>query len=152
MPILPTRARSPTTSRSFLDPLERTLPVLPWAHLGGYPAGELLTALVWMVAVLRRDELVPAGTPSSGEGWQVVAFLPFLWILVALSFIDLEHKILPNKIVYPSVVTAIPLLASRPRSGLGSMLGCALYWAAWSEERGSSSLRSSRRPEWGWGT
>jgi leader peptidase (prepilin peptidase)/N-methyltransferase len=38
---------------------------------------------------------------------------------VALSLIDLEHKILPNKIVYPSVVIAIPLLAITAAMGPG---------------------------------
>ncbi len=111
--------------------LADNIPVVSWLLLRGrcryckgrisarYPAGELLTAIVWMVAVLRRDELVPAGTPSSGEGWQLLAFLPFLWVLVALSLIDLEHKILPNKIVYPSVIAAVPLLAITAALGPG---------------------------------
>jgi leader peptidase (prepilin peptidase) / N-methyltransferase len=106
------------------------IPVISWLLLKGrcrycrapisarYPAGELLTAAVWMLAVLRREQLVPPGT-SSGQDWQMLAFLPFLWVLVALSLIDLEHKILPNKIVYPSVVIAIPLLAITAAMGPG---------------------------------
>jgi leader peptidase (prepilin peptidase) / N-methyltransferase len=106
------------------------IPVISWLLLKGrcrycrapisarYPAGELLTAAVWMLAVLRREQLVPPGT-TSGQDWQLLAFLPFLWVLVALSLIDLEHKILPNKIVYPSVVIAIPLLAITAAMGPG---------------------------------
>lgn len=98
------------------------IPLISWLTLGGkcrycrapisirYPAAELLTAVVWILAVARREELAPAGTPADAVGWQLVAFLPFLWVLVALSLIDLEHKILPNRIVYPSVLAAIPLL------------------------------------------
>ena len=106
------------------------IPVFSWLLLRGrcrycrepisarYPAAELLTAAVWMLAVLRRDQLVPPGT-TSGQDWQLLAFLPFLWVLVALSLIDLEHKILPNKIVYPSVVIGVPLLAITAGMGPG---------------------------------
>ena len=98
------------------------IPVFSWLLLGGrcryckapisprYLVGEILTAALWIIAVLRRDQFVPPGT-TAGEAWQLLAFLPFLWVLVALSLIDLEHKILPNAIVYPSIVVAIPLLA-----------------------------------------
>jgi len=84
-----------------------------------YPAAELLTAGVWMLAVARREQLTPPGTPADAVGWQLLAFLPFLWVLVALSLIDLEHKILPNKIVYPSVLAAIPLLGVTAALGPG---------------------------------
>lgn len=107
------------------------IPVLSWVMLRGrcrycgtsisirYPAAELLTAAVWIVAVVRREQLAPPGTPGDGIAWQLLAFLPFLWVLVALSLIDLEHKILPNKIVYPSVLVAVPLLAITAALGPG---------------------------------
>jgi leader peptidase (prepilin peptidase)/N-methyltransferase len=108
------------------------IPVVSWMVLGGrcryckapvsvrYPAGELITALVWILAVLRREQLVPGGTTSGDAAWQLVAFLPFLWVLVTLSLIDLEHKILPNKIVYPSIIAGIPLLAIAASLGPGA--------------------------------
>jgi leader peptidase (prepilin peptidase) / N-methyltransferase len=107
------------------------IPVLSWVLLRGrcrycrapisirYPAAELLTAAIWMLAVVRREHLAPPGTPPDGVGWQLLGFLPFLWVLVALSLIDLEHKILPNRIVYPSVLAAIPLLAITAALGPG---------------------------------
>ncbi|MGH2786143.1 MAG: prepilin peptidase [Actinomycetota bacterium] len=107
------------------------IPVFSWILLRGrcrycrapisirYPAAELLTASIWMVAVARRDQLAPPGTPADAIGWQLLGFLPFLWVLVALSLIDLEHKILPNKIVYPSVLVAIPLLGLTAALGPG---------------------------------
>lgn len=106
------------------------IPILSWLMLRGrcrhcgtaisprYLAGEVLTAAVWVLAVVRRSELVPPGT-ASGEWWQLVAFLPFLWVLVALSLIDLEHKLLPNRIVYPAVLAGIPLLAVTAALGPG---------------------------------
>jgi leader peptidase (prepilin peptidase) / N-methyltransferase len=87
------------------------IPVVSWLLLGGkcrycrapisprYLAGEVLTGLIWALAVVRLD-------PS----WDLLAFLPFLWVLIALSLIDLETKLLPNRIVYPSVVAGIILL------------------------------------------
>jgi leader peptidase (prepilin peptidase)/N-methyltransferase len=88
------------------------IPIVSWLMLGGkcrycnapmsprYLAAELLTALVWVLAVVRLP-----------LGWGLLAYLPFLWVLVALSLIDLETKLLPNAIVYPSVIVGIPLLA-----------------------------------------
>jgi len=88
------------------------IPIVSWVVLGGkcrycktpvsprYLAAEVLTALVWVLAVVRL-----------GVGWYLLAFIPFLWVLVALSLIDLETKLLPNAIIYPSVVAGIPLLA-----------------------------------------
>ncbi len=88
------------------------IPILSWMMLGGkcrycktpiaprYLAAEVLTTTVWVLAVIRL--------PLT---WGLLAYLPFLWVLVALSLIDLETKLLPNAIVYPSVIVGIPLLA-----------------------------------------
>lgn len=88
------------------------IPIFSWLLLGGkcryckapvaprYLAAEILTALVWILAVVRLP-----------LGWGLLAYLPFLWVLVALSLIDLETKLLPNAIVYPSLIAGIPLLA-----------------------------------------
>jgi leader peptidase (prepilin peptidase) / N-methyltransferase len=88
------------------------IPVLSWVMLRGkcrychapvsprYLAGEVLTGVAWALAVVRL-----------GTTWKLLAFLPFLWVLIALSLIDLETKLLPNRIVYPSVVIGIVLLA-----------------------------------------
>ena len=96
------------------------IPVASWVLLKGrcrychapisvrYPAGEALVAVVWAVAVLRLH-----------NRWDLLAFLPFLWVLVTLSFIDLETKLLPNRIVYPSVVVGAGLLLISASLGPG---------------------------------
>jgi leader peptidase (prepilin peptidase) / N-methyltransferase len=96
------------------------IPVVSWVMLGGrcrycrapisvrYPAGELLVAIVWALAVFR----LPRAT-------DLIAFLPFLWVLVALSLIDLETKLLPNRIVYPSVVAGAVLVLISALAGPG---------------------------------
>jgi leader peptidase (prepilin peptidase) / N-methyltransferase len=81
------------------------VPVLSWLLLRGrcrrcgarisprYPAVELLTAAAFagVVAVRGFDD-------------DLVLELPFVASLIALAGIDLDHKLLPNKIVYPMAV------------------------------------------------
>ena len=78
------------------------VPVVSWLALRGrcrhcgerisprYPAVELLTALAFAAVVLVR-----------GFDDDLVLELPFVAALIALAGIDLDHKLLPNKIVYP---------------------------------------------------
>jgi len=78
------------------------VPVLSWLALRGrcrhcdatisprYPAVELLTALAFAAIVLVR-----------GFDDDLILELPFAAALIALAGIDLDHKLLPNKIVYP---------------------------------------------------
>lgn len=74
-----------------------------------YPAVELLTVLLW-VAVARHDGLTVA-MPFD---------LVFVSAILALTFIDAEHMILPNAITYPGMVfalvarLAIPFLTGAP--------------------------------------
>jgi leader peptidase (prepilin peptidase)/N-methyltransferase len=78
------------------------VPVLSWILLQGrcrncgarisprYPAVELLTAAAFAAVVAVR-----------GFDDDLVLELPFVACLIALAGIDLDHKLLPNKIVYP---------------------------------------------------
>ena len=78
------------------------VPVLSWLLLRGrcrhcgvrisprYPAVELLTAAAFAAVVAVR-----------GFDDDLVLELPFVASLIALAGIDLDHKLLPNKIVYP---------------------------------------------------
>jgi len=84
------------------------VPVLSWLVLRGrcrhcgtsisprYPAVELLTAIVFASIVIVR-----------GADADLVAELPFAAVLIALAAIDLEHRILPNRIVLPAAVFGI---------------------------------------------
>jgi leader peptidase (prepilin peptidase)/N-methyltransferase len=81
------------------------VPVASWLVLRGrcrscgariparYPLIEIATAGLFAAAALRFH-----------DGWLLVAAAAFLADLLALSLIDLEHKILPNRIVYPSLI------------------------------------------------
>ena len=61
-------------------------------------------------AVRRRS---PRASTTRGRS---PAYLVLAAALVALSVIDLEHFLLPNRIVYPLAVAMLVLLAARPRS------------------------------------
>jgi leader peptidase (prepilin peptidase)/N-methyltransferase len=81
------------------------VPVLSWLLLRGrcrhcgasisprYPAVELLTAATFAAVVA-----------VSGFDDDLLLELPFVACLIALAGIDLDHKLLPNKIVYPMAV------------------------------------------------
>ena len=64
-----------------------------------YPAVELLTGVLFVAVGLR----------FAGE-WVLPAYLVFTAGLIALSLIDLEHFVLPNRVLYPVGFIALPLL------------------------------------------
>jgi leader peptidase (prepilin peptidase)/N-methyltransferase len=81
------------------------VPVISWLVLRGrcrscgapisprYPLVELATALVFAAVVAAR-----------GFDDDLVLELPFVALLIALAAIDFDHRLLPNKIVYPMAV------------------------------------------------
>jgi leader peptidase (prepilin peptidase)/N-methyltransferase len=88
------------------------VPVLSWIVLGGrcrrchgaisprYPLVEALTAALFVA--------VAARTGMSGELWPGLAFMV---MLVAVAAIDIEHRIVPNRLLAPSAVMAVALWA-----------------------------------------
>jgi leader peptidase (prepilin peptidase)/N-methyltransferase len=69
-------------------------------------------------------------------GWEVPAYLVFFTCLVAITVIDFQLQIIPNRIVYPTIFAAVPLLALAAlargdwdRFGQ-AMLGATLAWLA----------------------
>ena len=107
-------SRCPSCHRS-IAPYDN-LPIVSWLALRGrcrhcaapisprYPLLELLTALAFAAVVAVR------GVDSG-----LVLELPFVACLIALAGIDYDHKLLPNRIVYPMAVygVAATLLADR---------------------------------------
>jgi leader peptidase (prepilin peptidase) / N-methyltransferase len=88
------------------------IPIVSWLVLRGrcrhcgarisprYPAIELLTAVAFAVVVAVR-----------GADDDLLLELPFVASLIALAAIDLEHQLLPNKIVYPMAVWGVAAAA-----------------------------------------
>lgn len=101
------------------------VPVFSWLLLRGrchscktkisarYPAAEAVTAALWGLAVARL------GVCDGCRPMDAIAFLPFLWVLVALSLIDLEHKLIPNRVLYPALGTGIAVIAIAAAAGPG---------------------------------
>ena len=88
------------------------IPVVSWVLLRGrcrncdteisvrYPLIELLTGVLFAAVGARFS-----------DSWALPAYLVLTAALIALSFIDLEHYILPNRILYPTDVAMVVLLA-----------------------------------------
>src|SRR5947209_16000000 len=87
------------------------IPVVSWVLLRGkcrtcgepisarYPLVELLTSALFVAAAVRF-----------GPDWVLPAYLVFFASLVAITFIDLEHYIIPNRVLYPTLFIVVPLL------------------------------------------
>jgi leader peptidase (prepilin peptidase)/N-methyltransferase len=80
--------------------------------------------------------LFAAAAARFGASWVLPAYLFFFASLVAVSAIDLEHHIIPNRIVYPTIFVSVPLLAAAGaltgdwhRFGQ-ALLGATLAWLA----------------------
>jgi leader peptidase (prepilin peptidase)/N-methyltransferase len=87
------------------------VPVLSWLVLRGrcrscgtrisaiYPLTEVATAGLFVAAALTFE-----------DPWMAALFAPFLGLLVAFTVIDVRHKIIPNRLVYPAVLVAAAYL------------------------------------------
>lgn len=110
------------------------IPVLSWLALRArcsscglpiswrYPLIELLTALLFL-ACQRRFGWTP----------ELVAALVLVLLLVPLSFIDLEHWILPHQLTWPGiaagVVLSAPMGLDRVRDSIiGAVVGFLVFW------------------------
>ncbi len=108
-PMRPVRAGC----RNCLDDADASpgLPLLPWVLRGRcltcgarvslrYPLVELATAVLYAAVAVRL-----------GANAALPAFLVFFACLVAISVIDIELQIIPNRIIYPTIALSLPLLA-----------------------------------------
>jgi leader peptidase (prepilin peptidase) / N-methyltransferase len=87
-----------------------------------YPAVELVTAL-----------LVAGCALAFGLSARFAIGAAFCAVLVALSAIDLEHRIIPNRIVVPAAAVALvaqTLLEPRPEWGLAALGASGFLFAA----------------------
>jgi len=107
------RSRCPRCSTT-LKPWDN-VPVVSWLALRGrcrncrgaisirYPLIEVATAALFVAAALRLGDDDPAVLP---------AFLVLFAALLAISAVDLERFIVPNRILYPTLFMAAPLLVA----------------------------------------
>ena len=107
--IISPRSSCPSCAAPILE--RDNIPILSWLILNGkcrschapisarYPLVELLCASLFAGSAARF-----------GFDWFLPVSLVLLATLLALSFIDLEHLLLPKVIIYPSLVTVLALL------------------------------------------
>lgn len=113
------------------------IPVVSWLLLRGrcrtcgvrisarYPLVELGTGLLFAGAGIRFF-----------DSWALPAYLLLFASLIAITFIDLEHYIIPNRIVYPTLFAGAVLLAAaalgegEPRRIRDAAIGGAAAWFA----------------------
>jgi leader peptidase (prepilin peptidase) / N-methyltransferase len=110
------------------------IPLLSWAVLRGrcrgcrtripvvYPAIELVTALLVVGCVLAFGLTAEAAVAAG-----------FCCVLVAVSAIDLEHRIIPNRIVVPAAAIAVvaqTVLQPSPEWALSALAASGFLFAA----------------------
>ncbi|MDQ3646771.1 MAG: prepilin peptidase, partial [Actinomycetota bacterium] len=107
------RERSKCPSCGNVLGAKENVPLLSFAFQGGrcahckariplrYPLAELATGVLFGLSVWKFDMGLPA-----------VVYAAFFWVLVVLTVVDLEHHLLPDKIVFPSLVVGLLGLAA----------------------------------------
>jgi leader peptidase (prepilin peptidase)/N-methyltransferase len=127
------RSRCPTCGTQLAE--RDNIPVISWLLLGGkcrtcrtsisprYPAVELLTAGLFAAVGARF-----------GADWVLPAFLVFAAGMISLAFIDLEHYLLPKRIVYSVLLAEVALLIVAAGAGgrwhrllIGGISGAASF-------------------------
>ncbi len=103
-----------------------------------YPLVEALMAGLTVVAGLR--------VPLTG-GWeavlQTVGAVVFVFLLVVITFIDLDHQLIPNRLTYPGTVVGALLAAALDRLGPALVAGfgaAVLLWLIVVVSRGGMGL------------
>lgn len=111
------------------------IPILGWFILGGkcancktpysfrYPAVEMLMSALFVAAFLRY-----------GWSWTLLEALIFIFGLVTVSFIDLDHMILPDKFTLSGILIGLSGAALNPERSFwpalyGVLLGGGFLWA-----------------------
>ena len=110
------------------------IPVLSWLLLRGrcrsckasvswrYPLVEILTGFAFAAVFARY-----------GYSWLTLEYTVFIWGLIVVSFIDLDHMILPDVFTLPGVVLGLVGAALNPERGFlsalaGMLMGGGFLW------------------------
>jgi leader peptidase (prepilin peptidase)/N-methyltransferase len=127
-----------TCPRCPEDATERAgLPVGAWLRPGSAcPVCAQRLPLRYFVVPLTNAALFAALGVRLGASWALPAYFLLFAVLLAISVIDLQLQIIPNRIVYPAIFASIPLLAlaaaaEQDWSPLGrALIGAAAAWFA----------------------
>ncbi len=117
-PLLPLGRRCSACPEDAPDPGGHGLPGAAWLRpRSACPVcGQRLPARYWLVPVATAGLFAAAGL-RFGADWALPAYLVLFASLVAITVIDLQIQIIPNRIVYPTIFAAVPLLALAALAG-----------------------------------
>ena len=88
------------------------LPVVAWLRPGAAcPICGQRLALRYVLVPAANAVLFGVLAVRFGADWALPAFLLFFAVLLAISVVDLQLQIIPNRIVYPAIFASVPLLA-----------------------------------------
>ncbi len=84
------------------------LPVLSWLILRGHcrHCGAPISARYPLIEALTGLAFAAVALVTGAEG-ELALYLPFTALLIAVAAIDLEHRIVPNKLLAPAAVWAV---------------------------------------------
>ncbi|MGI8774003.1 MAG: prepilin peptidase [Actinomycetota bacterium] len=134
------RRRSIVTGRSECPNCGRTIraveniPVLSWLILRGRcPGCEQPISPRYPLIELGMALLFASAAERFGYSLELLAYAAFFWVLVVLTVIDLEHRLLPNRVVLPAfvggwiVLAAIALVDGEPSRLFGALVGALIF-------------------------
>lgn len=135
LPIIHDRSKCPSCDHAL--GVRDLIPLFSWLALRGkcryckapihwrYPLVELITGIAFVTICYHFD-----------FGWETPAFLVFVCALIAISSVDFELYIIPNRIVYPAGFICLALLTLAAwgtgnwhslKTALLSAVGCWLF-------------------------
>jgi len=99
------------------------VPIVSWLLLHGRcrACGEPIAARYPLVEALTGG-IFAAVVAARGIDWDLAWQLPFAAMLVAVAFIDLDHHIVPNKVLLPAAIWAVVSAALIRLSDLPELL------------------------------
>jgi leader peptidase (prepilin peptidase)/N-methyltransferase len=113
------------------------VPVMAWLRpCGACPVCAQRLPFRYFLVPVANGALFAAVAVRLGANWALPAYLLFFAVLLAISVIDLQLQIIPNRIVYPAIFASIPLLAlaaavEQNWSSLArAVIGAAAAWFA----------------------
>jgi leader peptidase (prepilin peptidase)/N-methyltransferase len=109
------------------------IPVVSWLLLRGRcrNCGNPISARYPFIELLTGVLFAAVGARFAHSAWALPAYLVLTASLIALSAIDLEHYLLPNRILYPTDAAVVALLAvaSAGESDWGAFVRAAIAGA-----------------------
>jgi leader peptidase (prepilin peptidase)/N-methyltransferase len=122
----------------------QNIPLISWVMLGGRCAscGQPISVRYPLVEAL-SGVLCAAVAWKFGFGWPALAAMVLTWFLIALTFIDVDHQLLPDSLTLPLLWLGLllslwggqaggaPLPVGVRSSLIGAMAGYASLWSVY---------------------